>query len=215
MYGITRPYRTPAPFLVVWNYTNACNLRCKHCYQRADKPTLDEMTTKERFAVVDQLDENNVSALAFSGGEPLMRKDLYKVARYAYDKGLYVSVATNGTILTKDVAIRLKNSGVSYVEISLDGATKETHESFRGVKGCFEKTLRGIRNSVEAGIYTCIATTATKHNLNEIPKIIDLAKKIGVKRVVVFQFYTDWSRKRNCSFGPLPNRKGGSSQIFI
>ena len=65
MYGVTRPYRTPAPFLVVWNYTNACNPRCKHCYQRADKPTPDEMTTKERFAVVDHLDEKNVSALAF------------------------------------------------------------------------------------------------------------------------------------------------------
>ena len=188
MYGVTRPYRIPAPFLVVWNYTNACNLRCKHCYQRADKPTPDELTTRERFAVVDQLDENNVSALAFSGGEPLMRKDFYKVAKYAYDKGLHVSVATNGTLLTKDVATRLKNSGVGYVEISLDGATKETHESFRGVKGCFEKALRGIRNSVEAGIYTCIATTATEHNLDEIPRIIDLAKKIGVKRVIVFNF---------------------------
>ena len=188
MYGVTRPYRTPAPFLVVWNYTNACNLRCKHCYQRADKPTPDELTTKERFSVIDQLDENNVSALAFSGGEPLMRRDFYDVAKYAYERGLYVSVATNGTLLSRDTVARLKKSGVSYVEISLDGATKETHESFRGVEGCFEKTIQGIKNSVEAGIFTCIATTATKHNINEVPKVIELAKKIGVKRVIIFNF---------------------------
>jgi len=187
-YGVTRPYITPAPFLVVWNYTNACNLKCKHCYQRADKPTPDELTTEERLAIVDQLDENNVSALAFSGGEPLMRGDFYEVARYAYEKGMYISVATNGTLLTKKTIARMKRSGVKYVEISLDGATKETHESFRGVKGCFEKTLRGIRNAVEAELYTCIATTATKHNLKEIPRIIELAKRLGVRRIIIFNF---------------------------
>ncbi|MEM2910844.1 MAG: radical SAM protein [Nitrososphaerota archaeon] len=119
-YGVTKPYRTPASFLVVWNYTNACNLRCKHCYQRADKPTPDELTTEEGLAIVDQLDENNVSALAFSGGEPLMRRDLFEVAEYAHDRRLKLdyaqfSVATpypgtelydiarrDGLLLTKD-----------------------------------------------------------------------------------------------------------------
>jgi len=187
-YGVTRPYKTPAPFLVVWNYTNACNLRCKHCYQRADKPTPDELTTKERLAIIDQLDENNVSALAFSGGEPLMRRDIFKIIEYTHEKGIYISIATNGTLLTRNTVSRLKKSGVGYIEISLDGATKETHESFRGIKGCFEKTIQGIKNSVEAGIYTCIATTATKHNLNEIPRIIELAKKLKVKRVIIFNF---------------------------
>jgi len=187
-YGVTKPYRTPAPFLVVWNYTNACNLRCKHCYQRADKPTPDELTTEERFAIVDQLDENSVSALAFSGGEPLMRRDLFEVAEYAHGKGLYVSVATNGTLLTKTAVEHLKKSGVSYVEVSLDGATRETHDSFRRVEGSFEMTLQGIKNAVKSGLYTCIAATATKNNLYEIPEIIELAKKLGVKRVIVFNF---------------------------
>jgi len=188
IYGVTKPYRTPAPFLVVWNYTNACNLRCKHCYQRADKPTPDELTTEERLAIVDQLDENNVSALAFSGGEPLMRRDIFEVAEYAFGKGLYVSVATNGTLLTKTTVEHLKKSGVSYVEVSLDGATRETHDSFRGVEGSFERTLQGIKNAVKLGLYTCIAATATKNNLHEIPEIIELAKKLGVKRVIVFNF---------------------------
>ena len=187
-YGVTKPYRIPAPFLVVWNYTNACNLRCRHCYQRAERPRPDELTTEERLSIIDQLDENNVSALAFSGGEPLMRRDFFEVAEYAHDKGLQVSVATNGTLLTKDVVARMKKAGVDYVEVSLDGASKETHESFRGVKGSFDATIQGIRNSVEGGLYTCIAITATKLNLNEIPKIFELAKKLGVRRIIVFNF---------------------------
>ncbi|MEM2273067.1 MAG: radical SAM protein [Candidatus Bathyarchaeia archaeon] len=188
IYGVTKPYRTPAPFLVVWNYTNACNLQCKHCYQRAERPTPDELTTEEKLAIIDQLVENNVSMIAFSGGEPLMCEDFFKVARYAYERGLYVSIATNGTLLTKENVARLKEAGVGYLEISLDGASKETHESFRGINGCFEKTIRGIINSVEAGMFTCIATTATKHNIDEIPKIIDLAKKLRARRVIVFNF---------------------------
>lgn len=188
IYGVTKPYRVPAPFLVVWNYTNACNLHCKHCYQRADRPTPDELTIEEKFAIIDQLAENNVSMVAFSGGEPLVCKDFFEVAKYAHERGLYVSVATNGTLLTKENIARLKEAGIAYVEISLDGATEETHDSFRGISGCFERTLRGIMNSVEAGMFTCIATTATKYNLDEIPKIIGLAKKLGVKRVIVFNF---------------------------
>lgn len=207
MSGVTKPYRTPAPFLVVWNYTNACNLRCKHCYQRADKPASDELTTEESLAIVDQLDENNVSALAFSGGEPLMRRDLFEVAEYAHDRGLYVSVATNGTLLTKDAVEHLKRSGISYVEISLDGATRETHDSFRGVEGSFERTLRGIENSVNSGLYTCIATTATRNNLYEIPEIVELAKKLGVKRVIVFNFIPTGRGEEIINLDPSPTQR--------
>ena len=187
-YGVTRPISAPAPFLVVWNFTNACNLRCRHCYQRADRPGPDELKTEECFQIVDQLDENNVSALAFSGGEPLAREDFFDVAEYAHSRGLHVSVATNGTLLTKYAVSRMKEAGVDYVEVSLDGASKGTHESFRGVRGSFDATIRGIKNCVEGGIYTCIATTATKLNLQEIPKIIELAKSLGVERIIVFNF---------------------------
>ncbi|TET26702.1 MAG: radical SAM protein [Candidatus Bathyarchaeum sp.] len=187
-YGVTRPQRLAAPFLVVWNYTNACNLKCKHCYQSAEKPTPDELSTEERLEIIDQLDKASVASIAFSGGEPLMRKDFFEVAEYAAGKGMYISVATNGTLLTKRMVERLKEAGVGYVEVSLDGARRETHESFRGVNGCFDKTLRGIRNSVEAGSNTCIATTATKHNLYEIPDIVELGKNLGAKRIIVFNF---------------------------
>lgn len=187
-YGITRPQRLAAPFLVVWNYTNACNLKCKHCYQRAEKPTPDELSTEKRLEVIDQLDKASVASIAFSGGEPLMRRDLFEVAEYAADKGMYVSVATNGTLLTEHVVEKLKGAGVGYVEISLDGARRETHDSFRGIAGCFDKTIRGIRNSVEGGLFTCIATVATKRNIYEIPDIVELGKSLGVKRIIVFNF---------------------------
>jgi MoaA/NifB/PqqE/SkfB family radical SAM enzyme len=117
-----------------------------------------------------------------------MRKDFFEVARYASDKGLHVSVATNGTLLTNSVVERLERSGIAYVEVSLDGSDKETHESFRSVEGCFDKAIAGIRNSVEAGMFTCIATTATRHNIGQVPKIVALAKRLGVKRVIVFNF---------------------------
>jgi radical SAM protein with 4Fe4S-binding SPASM domain len=187
-YGVTRPQRLAAPFLVVWNLTNACNLRCQHCYQRADKPTPDELSTEEAKRIIDQLDEANVSSIAFSGGEPLMRRDFFEVSEYAASKGIYVSVATNGTLLTKKNVKRLKQAGVEYVEVSLDGADAETHDSFRGVKGAFDRTLKGIRNAVEVGLYTGIATVSTRNNLYEIPDIIELAKELGVDRVIIFNF---------------------------
>ncbi|MEM2896813.1 MAG: radical SAM protein [Candidatus Bathyarchaeia archaeon] len=187
-YGISKPQRLTAPFLVVWNYTNACNLKCKHCYQRAERPALDELTTEERLEVVDQIDEVRVASIAFSGGEPIIRKDFFEVAKYAYEKGIYVSLATNGTLITEDVAKRLNECGVSYAEVSLDGAFPQTHETFRGMKGCFDRTIQGIKNLVKNEIFTCIAITATKFNFYEIPDIINLAKSLRVKRVIVFNF---------------------------
>jgi len=187
-YGVMRPQRLAAPFLVVWNLTNACNLRCQHCYQRADKPSPDELSTEEAKRIIDQLSESNVSAIAFSGGEPMVRPDFYELAQYAVSNGLQVSVATNGTLLTQENVKRLKEAGVAYVEVSLDGAKAEIHDAFRGVKGAFEKTCEGIRNAVNGGLYTGIATVATRNNLKEIPDIVDLAKELGVTRIIFFNF---------------------------
>jgi radical SAM protein with 4Fe4S-binding SPASM domain len=138
--------------------------------------------------VVDQLADAGVTALAFSGGEPLSRKDFFEVARHAVERGLYVSVATNGTLLTKENVKKLKTTGVNYVEVSVDGATAQTHDEFRGVPGAFEKALTGLKNCVEEELCACIATTATKSNLAEMPAIIDLAIEIGAKRFTYFNF---------------------------
>jgi len=182
-YGIKIPFTPAGPFQIVWDFTNLCNLRCKHCYANAGV-RLPELTTEQAYEALNVLSRIagvGLPSLSFSGGEPLMRRDFFEVAAYAKKKIPYISIATNGTLLTKDNVKRLKDAGVDYVEISLDGASKEVHESFRRVSGCFEKTMKGIENCVAAGLDTCIASTAHKENLSEIPKIIELAEKLGTR----------------------------------
>jgi radical SAM protein with 4Fe4S-binding SPASM domain len=186
--GIRKPLSLYAPFLVVWDFTHKCNLNCKHCYSNSGAVLEEELSTKEALDVVDQLDDAGVTALAFSGGEPLSKKDFFEVASHAVKRGLYVSVATNGTLLTRENVKKLKQTGVHYVEVSIDGATAGTHDTFRGVPGAFEKAVTGIRNAVEEDLCACIATTATKGNLAEFPAIIDLAEEIGAERFTYFNF---------------------------
>ncbi len=187
-YGIQRPQTTIAPFLVVWNFTHACNLRCKHCYQDAGGFAEDELTTEEAKRVIDEFYESGVVAIAFSGGEPLIRPDFFEVVSYAASKGFYLSVATNGTLLTKKMVKKIKESGIEYVEISLDGFEKE-HDEFRGLKGAWKRTCEGIRNCVEAGLDTCVATTVTKRNFKDIPKLLDFVEKdLKASRFIAFNF---------------------------
>jgi radical SAM protein with 4Fe4S-binding SPASM domain len=187
-FGIKKPLSIYAPFLVVWDFTHKCNLKCKHCYSDSGGVREEELTTKEALNVVDQLADAGVTALAFSGGEPLTRSDFFEVARYAADRGMYISLATNGTLLTKENVRKLKEAKVNYVDISIDGATAKTHDEFRGVSGAFDKAMAGLRNCVEADLCVCIATTATKKNLQEMPAIIDLAEEIGAERFTNFNF---------------------------
>src|SRR3972149_2383435 len=187
-YGIKKPLPIYSPYLVVWDFTHKCNLSCKHCYSDSGYASQEELSTKEALDVVDQLADFGVTALAFSGGEPLTRKDFFEVASHAVQPGLYVSVATNGTLLTKENVKKLKQTKINYVEVSIDGATAQTHDTFRGVPGAFDKAVAGLKNCVEADLCACIATTATKSNLNEIPGILDLAEEIGAERFTYFNF---------------------------
>ena len=187
-FGIKKPLSIYAPFLVVWDFTHSCNLRCKHCYSDSGGIREAELTTKEAKVVVDQLADAGVTALAFSGGEPLTRKDFFEVAEHAVELGLYVSVATNGTLLTREMARRLKKAKINYVEISIDGATAATHDAFRGVSGAFDKAVSGLKNAVAEDLCACIATTATKNNFDEMPDIITLAEDIGAERFTYFNF---------------------------
>jgi radical SAM protein with 4Fe4S-binding SPASM domain len=187
-FGIKKPLSIYAPFLVVWDFTHKCNLKCTHCYSDSGGIREEELTTSEAKAVVDQLADAGVTALAFSGGEPLTRSDFFEVARHAADRGMYISLATNGTLLTKENVRKLKEAKVNYVDISIDGATAKTHDEFRGVPGAFDKAMAGLNNCVEADLCVCIATTATKKNLDEMPAIIDLAEQIGAERFTNFNF---------------------------
>ena len=187
-YGVTMPQKFSAPFLVVWNYTNACNLHCRHCYQKAGEPLKDELSTEERLGVVDQLIHEDVVFLALSGGEPLLREDIYEVAKRASDEGIFVSMATNGTLLTKKRVEKLVKYGVKHVQVSLDGATPQIHDAFRGVSGAWDKTIRGIKNSVGSDLMTTIATTITRQNYNDFDKIVALAEKLKVDQLVIYNF---------------------------
>lgn len=189
-YGITRPQIFESPLLIVWNITKQCNLRCKHCYASAGPfRHSDELTLKEKIKLVDELDEAGVTMLSFSGGEPLISPDFWEVAGYASSKGMYTTIATNGTLLTRENVEKLKKIGIRYVEVSLDAPEPRVHDMFRGVEGAWERTVEGIKNVVKSGTFdTAIATTVTKYNLDQIPQMIDLAISLGVRKFIAFNF---------------------------
>ncbi len=172
--------------VVVWNMTKACNLKCVHCYAHAKvTPADNELTTAEGKTLIDDLAQYGSPVMLFSGGEPLERPDLTELARYAVGKGMRAVISTNGTLITKDKAKELKDVGLSYVGVSLDGM-KQVHDKFRGVDGAFEMALDGIRNSMEAGLKVGLRFTIFKHNAAEVPQIFDLLEREGVPRVCFY-----------------------------
>lgn len=189
-FGITMPQVFEAPLLIVWNTTKQCNLKCEHCYASAG-PTknTDELTLEQKLKVVDILSEAGVTMIAFSGGEPLISPDFWTLAEYATKRGMYCTIATNGTLLTPRNVRRLHEVGIRYVEVSLDGSDPGIHDRFRGVRGAWQKTVDGIKRVVSDGSFdTAIATTATKYNLTDIPKMIHLARDLKVNKFIVFNF---------------------------
>lgn len=189
LYGVTVPQKMPAPFLIVWNFTNMCNLRCKHCYQRADKPLPDELSLKEKLMLVDQLDKAGVAAIALSGGEPAIHPDFYRIVSEISSRGIYAAVATNGWFFADiENIIKAKKAGLRYIEVSIDSADPEKHDWFRGVPGSWERAVKALKNAVKLGISNALAVTLTKINIDEINDIIDLAEEIGAQRVVFFNF---------------------------
>ncbi|KIX15937.1 12,18-didecarboxysiroheme deacetylase [Dethiosulfatarculus sandiegensis] len=172
--------------VVVWNMTKACNLKCAHCYAQATAgPDKTELSTDEAKAMIDDLADFGSPVLLFSGGEPLMRPDLPLLASYAVKKGMRAVISTNGTLIDKDKAKELKEIGLSYVGVSLDGM-QEVHDRFRGVKGAFDQAVQGIRNCKEAGLKVGLRFTVFKKNAGEVPAIFDLLEAEGVPRVCFY-----------------------------
>jgi len=181
--GIRIPFVPAGPFEVVWNFTYKCNLKCKHCYEDAGKKCSELSTdeAKEALNILSKIAGIGLPALSFSGGEPLAREDIFEIAAYAKKRVGYVSMASNGTLITKDVAKKIKDSGIDYVEISIDGASPQTHDAFRGIPGAFERAIQGVKNCVEEGIDTCIATALHRDNLAELDKLMGLVKELDVR----------------------------------
>ena len=169
-------------------FTNQCNLKCKHCYQDAGRAMGDELSLSERLHIVDELTANDVPMLSLSGGEPLMSPDFWEVAGYASRQGIHVSVATNGMLIDREVAQRLKRTGIAYVQVSVDSAQPEKHDSFRGVSGYWQKAMDGARNAVQAGLRVGLAPTITTRNIDELEDLLALAKGLGAHNFCAFNF---------------------------
>ncbi|MDH4100342.1 MAG: radical SAM protein, partial [Nitrospirota bacterium] len=172
--------------VVVWNVGRRCNLHCVHCYsQSQDIAYPDELTTAQAKAMIDDIAAYGAPVLLFSGGEPLMRPDLLELGHYAREKGMRAVISTNGTMIDKDMARRLKEVGLSYVGISLDGL-EETNDKFRGFKGAFQLALAGIRNCQEAGIKVGLRFTINARNAQDIPGIFQLLEDENIPRVCFY-----------------------------
>ena len=172
--------------VVVWNVGQRCNLKCVHCYsQSQDKAYSGELSTLEGRGLIEDLARFGSPVILFSGGEPLLRKDLFLLAQLATEKGMRAVISTNGTLITKKMAGELKRIGLSYVGVSLDGM-EQTNDRFRGVKGAFAAALRGIRNCQEAGIKVGLRFTINRRNASDIPEIFSLLERENIPRVCFY-----------------------------
>ena len=188
-YGLTAPQRFSAPLFVVWNITRACNLECQHCYENAThKPERDELTLGEKIGIVDELATAGVPFMAIAGGEPLVCKDFWPVVEHANKRGIHLTVATNGTMITPDVATRLIESGVKYVEVSIDSIRPQEHDAFRRMQGSWAKSIQGIRNLVRAGMRTGFAMCFTQRTFRAVDDAIHFATELGCKTFSHFNF---------------------------
>ena len=172
--------------VVVWNSTRTCNLKCRHCYMDSDsRRYTDELTTAEAKKFIDDLADFKVPVLLFSGGEPLMRADFFELAEYAAAKNIRPTLSTNGTLITLEVAQKIKNIGVGYVGISLDGL-REVNDKFRGVAGAYERAMNGIKNCVAVGQRVGLRFTINRHNFMELDKIFDFIEAEKINRVCFY-----------------------------
>ena len=167
------------PSLISWNLTKMCNLRCPHCYLDAGKKAENELTTTECFALIDEMKALGTEMLILTGGEPLLRKDIYDIAKYASERGIWVVMGTNGVLITDKVVQRIVECGVKGVGISIDSIDPEKHNGFRGGPESWEYSVRALEICRAHGLEVLIQTTITEANYNEIPQLIDFAREKG------------------------------------
>ncbi len=172
--------------VVVWNVTRACNLKCVHCYARAvDRTYEKELNHEQGLSLIDDMAAFGAPVVLFSGGEPLMRPDLVELANYAVSKGMRAVISTNGTLISKDKAKELKEVGLSYVGVSLDGM-EEVNDRFRGKKGAFKDAMAGIMNCQEVGLKVGLRFTINRMNTAEVPLIFDLLEEYQIPRACFY-----------------------------
>ena len=175
------------PLIVSWNLTRKCNLKCPHCYINASPTELKgELNTEESKQLIDQIAEVSRPLLILSGGEPLLRKDVYEIIRYGTEKGLRMGMGSNGGLLDANAARKLKEAGIKTVSISLDSPIPEQHDEFRGVAGSWQKAVNAIKALRENDVLVQVNTTLTQQNYNQIDDIMSLSEQIGVENFHLF-----------------------------
>lgn len=174
--------------VVFWNLTDRCNLSCTHCYSRSGpgRTIKGELTTAEALNIIDDLADTGVPLILFTGGEPLLREDIWELARHAGNRGLKMALSTNGTLITPKIARRIRESGIEYAGISLDGACAETHDRFRNSPGAFKKSSAAFAACREAGLRCGVRVTLTKENCRELGDLVDLALALGASRFCLY-----------------------------
>ena len=200
----------PTPFQVHFEITDRCNLRCKFCdiWKRKN----EEVNLEQAKKIIDNISEAKISIITLTGGEPLLRNDLEDIASYAKSKGMIAQLNTNGTLLTKERAKKIAES-FDWVGISLDGL-EETHDGIRGIKGTFNKAVKGVKNLIEVkgNCKVAIASVLTKDNYNEIIPLFRLAKKLGVDFAYVHPVVeVSFSNPEN--FGVFPSKRCGVNLV--
>ncbi|MCW4006586.1 MAG: radical SAM protein [Candidatus Bathyarchaeota archaeon] len=175
------------PLILSWNVTRECNMKCSHCYINAspEKPA-DELDTQQAKDLIDQITQVSRPMLILSGGEPLLRKDIYEIIRYGTQKGLRMGMGSNGSLITPQVAKQLKDAGIKTVSISLDSSVPEKHDEFRGVEGAWQKAVDAIKALRENDVLVQVNTTLTMQNYDEIDDILSLAESLGVENFHLF-----------------------------
>ena len=176
------PKRNPPGPVVIWNLIRRCNLTCKHCYSiSADTNFPGELTTEQIYTVMDDLKDFRVPVLILSGGEPLLRPDIYDIAKRAKAKGFYVGLSSNGTLIDESNIDRIAECDFNYVGVSLDGLGA-THDKFRRLEGAFEKSLHGIRLCRDLGLKIGVRFTMTQDNAHDLPDLLKLVEDEGIDR---------------------------------
>ncbi len=175
------------PKWIAWETTGRCNLNCVHCRCDASMESAEgDFNTEEAKALIDDIVSYAKPVLVLSGGEPLMRKDIFEIAAYGTEKGLRMCMATNGTLITDKVCKQMKESGIRMVSLSLDGSTAAIHDDFRSQKGAFAGTLRGIELLKKNGVPFLINSSFTKRNQEDIKNVYKLAKEVGATAWYMF-----------------------------
>jgi len=187
------------PFMVSYSVTQKCNLKCKHCYSDSvDQAAPDELSTEEAFQLVDDLSRWGIGLLIIDGGEPLCREDLLDIVRYASSKGIRTTIGSNGTLVDEAKAKEMVDAGVMAVAISVDGADASTHDSFRGVDGAFEQTLKGIEACRNAGLPFQLNMVIRKDNVSQLEDMLRLAVDLGANAAEVFDLVAAGRAKHEC-----------------